>query len=83
MIAVLGDIPPEIPFTAFELNDANNLAEYREKYPALRDKSFVVSSDAHNLWSISEGGEGIDLDDEPYSSALVRKRFFEYLMRKE
>ena len=83
MIAVLGDIPPEIPFTAFELRDGNNLTEYREKYPALRDKNFVVSSDAHNLWSISEGGEGIDLDDEPYSSALVRKRFFEYLRRKE
>ncbi len=79
IIAVLGDIPPEVPFTAFELNDGSALSEYREKYPALRDKSFVVSSDAHNLWSISEGGEGIDLEDEPYSSALVRKRFFEYL----
>ena len=79
LIAVLGDIPPEVPFTAFELNQGDKLGEYRENYPVLRDKNFVVSSDAHNLWSISEGGEGIDIADEPYSSALVRRKFFEYL----
>ncbi len=83
MIAVLGDVPPDVPFGAFELNDRASLESYREKYPSLRDKGFVVSSDAHNLWSISEGGNGIDIDDEPYSSALVRKKLLEYLRGNE
>lgn len=83
IIAILGDIPKEVPFASFELNDKASLESYRERYSALRDKSFVVSSDAHNLWSISEGENTVEIDDEPYSSALVRKKLLEYLRRKE
>ena len=43
----------------------------------------VVSSDAHNLWSISEAGFSIALDDEPYSSSLVRERLIDYLSGKD
>ena len=39
----------------------------------------IVSSDAHYLWDIKEKKEYFELDDEPYSSALVRKKMFEYL----
>ena len=80
IVAVLGTVPEDPPFTVFELNDAVNEAEYREKCPAVRDLPRVVSSDAHNLWSISEGGFPIPLDDEPYSSALVRNRLIDWLL---
>ena len=80
IVAVLGTVPESPPFTAFELNDGNNEAEYREKYPVVRNLPRVVSSDAHYLWNISEGGFSIALDDEPYSSALVWNRLIDYLL---
>ena len=67
-------------FTAFELTDGTNEAESREKYPVIRNLPRVVSSDAHYLWDISEGGFTIPLDDEPYSTALVRNRLIDYLL---
>ena len=42
----------------------------------------VVSSDAHYLWNISEAQFAIELDDEPYSSQLVRDRLIDYLQGK-
>lgn len=82
MIATLGDFPEEPPFTAYELNDASSDEEYREKYPAIRELIHTVSSDAHYLWDISEDGYVISLDDEPYSSALVRNRLIDHLCGK-
>ncbi|MBQ7625245.1 MAG: PHP domain-containing protein [Clostridia bacterium] len=72
IIAVLGAVPEEPPFTAVELKDAENRAEYTEKY-GLSEKLFVFSSDSHNLWTIQENKYSIELDDEPYSSAKVRR----------
>ena len=80
IVATLGDVPASPPYTAFELNDGNNEKEYREKYPVIRDLRRVVSSDAHVLWNISEGGFTVPIDDEPYSSALVRNRLIDYLL---
>ena len=79
MVSVLGGFPREPHFTAFELNDRDALAEYQEKYPHLKDMTYVVSSDAHELGAISEAEHCFHLDDEPYSSRLVTEKLFEYL----
>ena len=82
MIAVLGAFPPDPPFTAYELNDASSDAEYRERFPEIRSLVKAVSSDAHYLVNIAEADYSVRLDDEPYSSALVRNRLIDYLAGK-
>ena len=83
MIAVLGDLPPTPEYSAFELNDKGSYGDYVSRFPALSAKRYVVSSDAHNLWSISEGGNTVELEDEEpgrgYSSAYVRRSLIKYL----
>lgn len=78
IIATLGTFPDKPFFACAELHDAEKLNDYKEKY-ALDDKKIVISSDAHHLWDIQEAGPYLELDDEPYSSDLVRRRFFEYM----
>ena len=78
IIAVLGMFPPDPIFSCIEFNDGENAARYIEDY-SLANKKIVVSSDAHVLWNIKEKQEFFELDDEPYSSALVRKRLIEFL----
>lgn len=77
IVAILGTVPPEPPFTAVELRDRANLEPYRQY--GIGDKRVIFSSDAHYLWDISEGGNEITLDDEPYSSARVRRALIETL----
>jgi len=82
VIAMLGTFPEEPKFTAYELNGADSEAEYRERFPIIKDLVHTVSSDAHYLWDISEEGFVISIDDEPYSSALVRNKLIDYLSGK-
>lgn len=84
IVAMLGDFPPEPPFTAFELSDIASLEECLEKHPILTERGlcYVASSDAHYLTDISEEGFAIDIEDEPYSSDLVRNRLIDYLLGK-
>ena len=79
MIAILGDIPEEYRFDCYEFNNLSNLEEYQQRFSYLRKENVLVCSDAHQLWTISEAENFVLLDDEPYSSALVRRRFFEFL----
>ncbi len=79
IVAVLGDIPSDYGFAAIEFNDKANIEPMKQKYSVARDAIHVVSSDAHYLWDINEADSFFLLDDEPYSSALVRKRLFEAL----
>ena len=79
IISVLGDIPSDYGFDCLEFNELSSVEEIKRKYPVAKDALHVVSSDAHYLWDINEADNFIELDDEPYSSALVRKRLFEYL----
>ncbi len=79
MIAVLGDLPDEPRYTAFELNDKGSYGEYTERYPKLRGMRYVVSSDAHYLQNISQAENAVELDDEPYSSGKVRESLIAYL----
>lgn len=84
IIAMLGDFPPEPHFTAFELNDIASLEGCLEKYPILTERGLVhvASSDAHYLTDVSEEGFAVDIEDEPYSSDLVRNRLIDYLLGK-
>lgn len=79
MIAILGDVPSEYSFNFVEFNDAENKDEYFAKYPSISQKGVIVSSDAHHLWDINPAVNSFDIDDEPYSSANVRRKLFEIL----
>ncbi len=82
IIAILGDIPEEYGFVCVEYNDTENIDNVKESCAVARNAVQVVSSDAHYLWDINEAIHSVELDDEPYSSSLVRKRLFEYLNGK-
>ena len=82
MVATLGDIPPEYGFSVVEFNDSANIEEYREKYDAVRDAKILCSSDAHYLWDINEAKNVIEIEDEPYSSALVRNNLLKLISNK-
>ncbi|MBQ8746576.1 MAG: PHP domain-containing protein [Clostridia bacterium] len=83
MIAALGTFPDSPPYTAFELNSADSEEEYRTRFPQIASLDRVVSSDAHDLGSISEAEHSFMIDDEPYSSALVARRLIDYLRGEE
>lgn len=78
IVAVLGTFPPTPYFSAAELHDGANEREYREKYE-LDQKRIIVSSDAHYLTDMRDRSSYIELDDEPYSSALVRQSLIDTL----
>ncbi|MBO5842165.1 MAG: phosphoesterase, partial [Clostridia bacterium] len=84
IISMLGDFPPDPHFTAFELNDIASLERCLDDYPVLRERglTYIASSDAHYLTDIAEEGFAVELDDEPYSSQLVRDRLIDYLLGK-
>jgi predicted metal-dependent phosphoesterase TrpH len=79
IIAILGDIPNEYNFNFVEFNEKSNIENYCNQYQNIKDKKIIVSSDAHHLWDINEKENFISLQDEPYSSSLVRKNLFTFL----
>lgn len=79
IIATLGDFPKTPFFGCAEFHDGQKREEYIKRYPVLNGKRLLVCSDAHYLWDIRDAAEFIEIDDEPYSGELVRKRLFEYL----
>lgn len=78
ILAVLGFFPPSPKFDCIEIRNPENSESLIEKHN-LQGKRVIISSDAHYLWDIKEQKEYFLLEDEPYSSALVRKKLFEYL----
>ena len=83
IIAILGDIPTEYGFRTFELRERENIKELSLTVEELSEDSALICSDAHHLWDISEAENFVMIDDEPYSSALVRKKLFERLERAD
>ena len=79
IVAILGGIPEEYCFSVFEIRESETMENMIARFPQIPHEAVLVSSDAHNLWKINEAEHSILLEDEPYSSALVRQRFFEYL----
>ena len=82
IIAVLGTFPENSDFSVFELHDGSKEAEYKSRY-ALEDKLMVVGSDAHYLTDMRDKEFYFEIDDEPYSSAYVRKQLFKLLKSKQ
>lgn len=81
MIAALGCIPEDPYFHSVEFRDNSSIETYIERY-GLEGKRVVTDSDAHYLWDISEAENFLDLEDEPYSSALVRASLLRLLSGK-
>lgn len=81
IIAALGCVPETPHFHAVEFRDRESIGEYSGKY-GLSDKLILTDSDAHYLWDISEAENYIELEDEPYSSDLVRRKLIEALSGK-
>lgn len=81
IVSVLGNFPEEYDFGCYEIHNSELSNEYEEKFVHLKNKLKLIGSDAHYLWDIRDAEDYIELDDEPYSSDLIRKRLFEYLRR--
>jgi len=79
ILAVLGAFPDDPPFGIAELNDPDTRETLCAQHSNLNDLMFVSGSDAHYLWDIREKCCSLEIDDEPYSSELVRRRLFEQL----
>lgn len=78
-VAILGAFPDWLGYTAYEISNSGDRAEEVKKNPCLDSLHCVKSSDAHYLWDISEAGNTVEIDDEPYSSAIVRTRLIDML----
>lgn len=79
IIATLGMLPSEPRFGVVEYRDSSSIPDYESRFPELKEKKIVCSSDAHYLWDINERENFFELDDENYSGDLIRKRLFDYL----
>lgn len=76
IVAVLGSLPIEPRFSFAELHDRERKAEFIES-TYLDDNSFIVSSDAHNLWDIKERTDYFTLDGKSHDE--IRRSLFEFL----
>ena len=79
IIATLGTFPPYLDFNAVEIHDIEKKDELKSSYPTLNNKLFLYGSDAHYLWDIRDKQAYFELEDEPYSSDLVRSNLFKKL----
>lgn len=78
IIAALGWLPETPHFACVEFRDNANVENYTKMYN-LDGKLILTDSDAHYLWDINEADNYLELEDEPYSSALVRESLFRLL----
>ncbi len=76
ILAVLGSFPEQPDFACVEYRDRDSRPALEERFPLLRGKQTVFSSDAHYLWDINEPEHYFELDDEPYSGDKVRQALF-------
>ena len=81
IISILGDLPADADFQLFELHDGEKINEYSEKYKIPKDR-FIISSDAHYLTDMRDKEFYFELEDVPYSTALVRRELFKLLRSK-
>ncbi len=79
IISTLGIFPDSPDYLCAGFHDASKIEGYCEKYPELKSRLHLVSSDAHYLWDIRDKDKWIELDDEPYSGDKVRKELFKLL----
>jgi hypothetical protein len=79
-IEILGDFPHYAGFRIAELHDRSKKDEYVSRY-GLEGMRLLFSSDAHYLDQLRDGDENdwVDVDDDPFDEALIRRRLFEDL----
>ncbi len=82
IIATLGIFPDDENFLNAGFHNGDKIEEYIDKFPALKTRRPLVSSDAHFLWDIRDKMYYLELDDEPYSGDKVRKELFKLLRGK-
>ncbi len=82
VIATLGALPQTEGFVGAELHDPQKIQKYCEKYSFLKDQCILIGSDAHYLEDIRDAEHYFEIEDEPYSSNLVRANLFKLLRRK-
>lgn len=76
IIATLGMMPPTPVFSCVEFRDRENVEPYREKY-GLAGKQVVINSDAHDLASIRERENFIELPGG--DDGEVRRQLLDFL----
>lgn len=79
LIAVLGSFPEYPTFKHAEFHDLSKSEEYKAAHPCLTNMMLLSGSDAHYLWDIRDKEHYFEIDDEEYSSALIRQRLFKIL----
>ncbi len=78
IISVLGILPEHLKFSAVEFHNKENISEYTARH-SLSGKRILIDSDAHQLESLSEGGNYLDLDAEAGDTQAVVAALFDYL----
>ena len=78
IISVLGTFPSTPHFGCFELSDKSRIEEYKELYPILKDKTIIVSSDAHRLTDMRDKENYFELGNAQ-SGAEIRSELFKKL----
>ncbi len=76
IIAILGDLPPDIPFRYAELHDMKNAEPLLQKYPRLANMTLLSSEDAHRLDGVRDAEATISLFVEREDANAVRKALF-------
>lgn len=79
IIATLGFFPESPRFSLVEYKDPQTRDALEDRFPILKTKPHVVSSDAHYLWDMNEPDHYFMVDDEPYSGDKVRREIFRQL----
>ncbi len=79
IVSVLGTLPVDSNFSAYEFHFASKIGEFKERFSVLEKSPIVVSSDAHFLWDISEAENYFEISLDSYSSTALRECIFSYL----
>lgn len=64
ILSVLGAIPNECDFGAYEIFSAPAIDKVIDENPILKEKEILTNSDAHYLWDISERYHSIQLEEK-------------------
>lgn len=71
IVSVLGTFPETPRFSCAELNRREAIADYQERFPILKDKTIIVSSDAHYLTDMRDAENYFELDGDEVVKALL------------
>lgn len=82
LIGVLGTIPEDPIFTAFEMRDVTRMEEFRGRYPALVGRPILIDSDAHALEQMTLTPPRLHGFDDIADETQLRRSILAYLGAK-